>query len=53
MDSWIINKVVESIPEVKRGRRAVITIQEIPAQVLEEKCTDLLSIKFFNIEDAN
>ncbi|NVM02572.1 MAG: AAA family ATPase [Candidatus Helarchaeota archaeon] len=52
-DSGIINKVVESIPEVKRGRRAVITIQEIPAQVLEEKCTDLLSIKFFNIEDAN
>ncbi|MFX1451790.1 MAG: Cdc6/Cdc18 family protein, partial [Promethearchaeota archaeon] len=38
----IIYKVVEPIGGGKRGRRSVITLQDIPAEVLEEKCTSIL-----------
>jgi len=41
----IIYKIVQPVGEGKRGRRSVITLQDIPAKVLEEKCTLLLEKK--------
>ncbi len=38
----IIYKVVEPVGGGKRGRRSIITLQDIPAEVLEEKCTNIL-----------
>ncbi|MHA1301035.1 MAG: Cdc6/Cdc18 family protein [Candidatus Helarchaeota archaeon] len=38
----VIYKVIQPVSEGKRGRRSVITLQDIPAEVLEEKCMILI-----------
>lgn len=41
-EAGVIYKVVQSIGGGQRGRRSVITLKDVPAEILEERCTNLI-----------